>query len=199
MVLAALFLALRVSLKAVSIPVSENLYITLGFLPNALGGMIYGPVVALASGMISDILGNLLFPTGPFFPPFMLVEMLGSFIFAIFLYKAPLRIWRFACSKLLINILCNIIFTPIMLSWMTGRAAAVLSAPRIIKNIAVYPMEVFLLTLFINALLPLLRRLHIIDSEQKALSFSARHIITLFVLFLLGITAVLLYSFVYLS
>lgn len=137
--LAALVIALRVALKSVVIPVGESLYISVAFLPNALGSMVYGPVVALIGGAASDVLGALLFPKGPFFPPFTLVEMLGSLLFALFLYRAPLRFWRIALSKLSVNLFCNILLTPLFLAWMYGRAVVLTSLPRIAKNVLLFP------------------------------------------------------------
>ena len=45
-----------------------NLEFTLTFLPNALGGMYYGPAVALLTGAVTDLLSWLLVSKGPFFP-----------------------------------------------------------------------------------------------------------------------------------
>ena len=96
-VIAALIVAVRVALKSISIPVGDNLSITVGFFANALGSAIYGPIVAALSGAVSDVLGYILTSfksPGPFFPPFTFVEMLGSFLFAIFLYRAKLTPMR---------------------------------------------------------------------------------------------------------
>lgn len=193
LVLAALLVALRVAVKSVSIPVGENLYIAIGFLPNALGSLIYGPFMALLTGAVTDILGNLLFPKGSFFPPFMLVEMLSSLLFALFLYKAPLRIWRAAFAKLTVNVLCNVLLTPIFLSWMSGKAAILASLPRIAKNVLLFPLETFLLVLFLNSLLPVLRNFQVIANGQTSLTLSARHIALFIALFVVSIAAVLLY------
>lgn len=191
--LAALVVAMRVALRSARIPVAENLYISIAFLPNALGSMLYGPFVALIAGFVTDTLGALLFPVGAYFPPFALVEMLGSFIFAIFLYKAPLSIGRVAISKLLINLLCNILLTPLFLAWMNGRAAVLMSMPRIAKNVCLFPLETLLLCVFLGAMLPILRRMGLTKIEQTALKLSSRHYIMLGALFIVSVTAVALY------
>ena len=55
-VVAAMITALRIVIQGVSIPIIPNvLYISLGFFANALGSMIYGPLVGLVSGAISEI------------------------------------------------------------------------------------------------------------------------------------------------
>lgn len=199
MVLAALIVAIRVAVKSIYIPVGENLNIMIGFLPNALGSLIYGPVVALLTGAISDILGVLLFPKGAFFPPFTLVEMLGSFLFALFLYRAPLRFFRIALSKFSVNLFCNMLLTPIFLGWMNGKAATVLSLPRIAKNVLLFPFEAFLLTLFLGAMVPVLKRMNIMAKGQTAVRVSARQFIFLSVLFLVSLLCILLYYRVFLA
>ena len=86
LVFAALMIALRVALKLISIPIAPNLDINTAFLANALGAMVYGPVVASLSAIISDVLGVML-QGDPYFPPFVLTEIAGSLIFALFLYR----------------------------------------------------------------------------------------------------------------
>ncbi len=193
LVLAALLVAVRVAVKSVRIPIMENLYITIGFLPNALGSMIYGPVVALLTGFVSDMLGALLFPVGAYFPPFALVEMTGSLLFALFLYRAPFRVWRVALSKFSVNLLCNILLTPLFLAWMSGKAAILTSVPRIAKNVLLFPLETLLLTVFLGAVLPMLKTLHLTANGQTAVKLSARHYILLAALFAVSLAAVALY------
>lgn len=193
LVLAALLVSIRVTVKSIRIPITEDLYIAIGFLPNALGSMLYGPYVALLTGIVSDTLGALLFPVGAYFPPFMLVEISASLLFALFLYRAPLRLWRVALSKFSINLLCNIILTPLFLAWMSGKAAVLTSLPRIAKNVLLFPLETLLLTVFLGAMLPILKKLGIMPNEQAAVKLSARHYLMLTALFLLSVAAVLVY------
>lgn len=192
-VLAALITAIRIALKSVRIPIMENLYITAGFLPNALGSMIYGPVLAILSAIVSDTLGALLFPVGAYFPPFALVEIAGSLLFALFLYRAPISVWRVAASKLSVNVICNILLTPIFLSWMQGTAVVITSLPRIAKNVLLFPLEAVLLTLLLDAMLPPLKRMGFIPAEQAKLTLTARHFVMLGVMFV--IAAVFVYGY----
>ena len=71
LIFAALMIALRVIFKTVSIPIGMDLRINTAFLINAFGAMVFGPVVAIAAAAITDTLGCLLFPTGPYFFPFI--------------------------------------------------------------------------------------------------------------------------------
>ncbi len=193
LVLAALLVAIRVAVKSVRIPIMEDLYIAIGFLPNALGSMLYGPYVAILTGVISDTLGALLFPVGAYFPPFMLVEISASLLFALFLYRAPLRLWRIAMSKFSVNLLCNIILTPLFLAWMSGKAAILTSLPRIVKNVLLFPLETLLLVVFLGAMLPILKNLDLTPKEQTTVKLSARHYMMLAALFMVSAVAVFAY------
>lgn len=192
-IFAALITAMRIAVKSLRIPIMENLNITIGFLPNALGSMIYGPVLAILSGLISDTFGALLFPSGAYFPPFALVEISGSLLFALFLYRAPLSVLRISLSKLTVNIFCNIILTPVFLSWMQGSAARILSLPRIAKNVLLFPLEAALLALLIGAMLPALKRMRLIPDGQADIKLTAKHYVMLGILFALAVIFVYVY------
>ena len=56
LVFAALVLALRIAMKPLRIPVAADVNVTFGFIVNALGSMVYGPVVGLLGGALSDTL-----------------------------------------------------------------------------------------------------------------------------------------------
>ena len=57
LVFAALILALRIAMKPLKIPIAADVNITFGFIVNSFGSMVYGPVVALLGGALSDTIG----------------------------------------------------------------------------------------------------------------------------------------------
>ncbi len=193
LVLTALLVAVRVALKSLSIPVGESLYITVGFFVNAVGSMVYGPVLGFLSGTVCDLLGCLLFPKGAFFLPFTLIEALGSFTYALFFYRARLSPMRVFSAKLTVNVVLNIILTPLALSWMYGKSVMVYLIPRIAKNLLIFPLEAVLLLMFIGVMLPVLRRLGLPVGEQPDLKLTKRHVIMLVLLFLVAVAAVAAY------
>ena len=64
-----------------------NMSIGFAFIALALSGMLYGPVAAGLVGAAGDILGMLLFPTGPYFPGFTLNAFLTGAVFGLFLHN----------------------------------------------------------------------------------------------------------------
>ena len=200
LVFAALMIALRCALKLVYIPLAPNLRINTAFVANALGAMVFGPVMAIPAAIISDLLGWLIHPEGVYFVPFVLTEIGGSVIFALFLYRAkitPIRVMlsRF-CICLFINILLN---TPLMILYYSlymGGKMYVLTVPSILKNLFMFPIESVVLTLFLSVLIPITSRAgltHGTHDIREALRFTRKQVATLAALFLVGSVCVFSY------
>ncbi len=200
----AILIAVRVALKLAQFPVGPNLNVQIGFLINALGASIFGPVVAIIAAVISDVLGTVIFPSnGPFYAPFMLVEVAGSLIFALWLWRAKLSATRIILSRFSVVTVCNLIMNPIIMiryyEWLNnGKTYAFITVPRVMKNIALFPVEAFLLVLFMGAVIPILVRLHIVPKTQAKPVMTKKHYLLLGILFLISIAIVSAYYFLYL-
>ena len=193
LVFAALIIALRVALKAVKIPIAPSVEINTAFLVNAFGAMVYGPVVAVLGAAVSDTLGVILVPSGPYFFPFIFTEMAGSLIFALFLYRAEVSIPRLVLSRFCICFFVNIVMTePIMIRYyqlfMTTQYAP-FQVVRIVKNMMLFPVEAVILAVVFRGLIPPFRKMGYLYSGVEHLAFSKKHIVLLSVLFLLGASA----------
>ena len=155
LVFAALMIALRLVLKQVAIPLTPFLKINTAFFVNALGAMAFGPVMAAICAVITDVLGYLLKPEGIYFVPFVLTEVAGSVVFALFLYRAKVTTTRVMLSRFTINFFINVALqTPIMMwyyaLYMGGKQYTfAMAVPGIIKNVMMFPLESVLLTLFL--------------------------------------------------
>ena len=118
LVIAALLIALRVALKTVVIPLAPNLNINVAApLINALGAMIFGPVVAAAAALVSDTLGCIIFPQGPYFFPCAFVEVAGSVLFALFFYRTKMRPTRVILARFCMDLFVNIILNSAVMFW----------------------------------------------------------------------------------
>ena len=194
---AALILALRIAVKPLSIPIAADLKEGIGFIVNAFGSMIYGPVLALLSGALSDTLGYLLFPSGVYFPAYMITEMAGSFVFALFLYRAEITVPRLLLCRFTICLLVNVVLAyPIHLwyySAVMGKAYS-MALIRVVKNIALFPIETVILAVVFRALIPPFHKLGYIYSGIQKLNFTKKHIILLICLFILGMGTVAGYA-----
>lgn len=195
---AALIVALRVALKSVSIPVTADLRIGVGFFVNAFGSMVYGPVVAIAGAAVTDTLGALLFPSGPYFPLFLITEIAGSLVFALFLYRAEITSLRVILSRFCIDFFVNIVLqTPVMMAYyqiMLGKSYKVFHLPRIIKNLVMFPVESVLLILFLRLVIPPMAQIGQLPRGTNKLEFTKKNILALVCLTLVGVAALILYT-----
>lgn len=198
LVFAALMIALRVAMKLVAIPLAPNLKINTAFVVNALGAMVFGPVVAAVSAVISDVLGVLI-SGDVYFPLFALTEIAGSMIFALFLYRAKVTPTRVILSRFCICLFVNVFLqTPIMMLYyrlMMGGASYVLTVPQIIKNLFMFPIESVILTIFLAVMQPITYRLKLTYNADASLKFAKKQIALLTVLFIFGCGCVTGYLF----
>ncbi len=167
-VFSANIVSVRILLESLSIPVpfSDNLYISFSFLFSALGSFIYGPTLAIITGFATDVLGYIISPKGPYYFPFTLLEVLSSLIFALFLYGSKLSRLRLILSKLSVNIVINIILTPIFLNFMYGQASFVFFVVRLLKNLIILPFEILLMLIFFRAIIPICHRFGLISFDK---------------------------------
>ena len=201
LVFAALIIALRVELKTlVKIPLAPNLDITPAFLANALGAMVYGPIVGGLAAIISDVLGVLL-RGDTYFLPYVLTEISGSVIFAIFFYRQKITPTRVILSRFCICLFVNILMqTPIDILFqkvMYGKSSYVLTLPRIFKNLYMFPIESVVLTLFLRVMQPITTRMRLTYVKSEGLHFSKKQVALLLGLVLLGTASVFGYLFIH--
>ncbi len=196
---AALMIALRVALKPLGIPIAADLRINTGFFINAFGAAAFGPVVAVPAAAVSDLLGCILFPQGVYYPPFMLTEIAGSVIFALFLYRTEVTPLRVILSRFCICFFVNILLqTPIMRGYYAFIGSSALyplfDTVRIAKNLVLFPVEAVLLILFLRAVVPPVQKLGYIASGVDRLSLTKKHVAALIALFLLSVAATASYA-----
>lgn len=199
---AAMIIALRVAVKMFKIPIGAGLSMTFDCYVNALGSIVYGPLVGLLVGAISDTIGCILFPTGPYFFPFIFVEMSSSFLFGLFLWRRKISVGRVLCSKLTINLFCNIFLTSVFMKWMyvfLGDARAItyniVNLARIAKNLVMFPIESIFIVLVLGLFMPLLKSLKVVPSTQGELIIKPRHIVMVAVTTVISISLILFYVF----
>lgn len=142
---ASILSAIKIIIGGFTIPIIPN-QLNIGFshLVVALTGMYHGPVLAGLCGIVIDQIEFLLFPQGFYFPGFTLNAFLGGFISGLFFYQQKDITWkRVIIYRLTIVIIINLILTPLWINIMYG--SPLLSAPRVIKQILVFPIDCILL------------------------------------------------------
>ena len=202
LILAGILTALRIAIKSLRVPVGPDLNITFGFLVNAVGSMIYGPVVAIAASAVSDTAGAILFPTGTYFFPFIFEEIAGGLIFALFFYRARISTTRVLMGRFSVTVVCNLLLNPLFLMWYyalyLGKAYRFMTWPRLAKNIALFPVQTVLLVLLFRLLLPITTRMRFTYADANDLEIKKKDIIGIILLTVAAAAVIVLYYvFVY--
>lgn len=165
----AVLCAMEVALsRLAAINIGAYLKISFGFIPVAVCAILEGPLAAMAVAAVADIIGALLFPTGPFFPGFTLVAAIGGLIYGLWLYRKEITVWRCLLTTLTVAIICNIILNTVFLV-MTGamvgpdnEAFRTVLLTRIVKNAVQFPVNgiiLYLLSIGLKRLPDAIRRM----------------------------------------
>ena len=196
LVITALLVALRIALKPAAIPLGPQLNIQTATLATALGAMIFGPVVAIPAAMISDTIGFMIWPTGDYFLPFMLTEIAGTMFYALFLYRAKVTPIRVMLARFCICFFVNVVLQQIIYAWYytyignpDGAKEAIMgimTVTRIFKNLAMFPVEAVVITLFLKVLIPIARRANLVYGPESDMRITKKEIIILVILVVIG-------------
>ena len=196
LVVTALLIALRIALKPAAIPLGPQLSIQTATLATALGAMIFGPVVAIPAAMISDTIGFMIWPTGDYFLPFMLTEIAGTMFYALFLYRAKASPIRVMLARFCICFFVNVVLQQIIYAWYytfignpDGAKEAIMgimTLTRIFKNLAMFPIEAVVITLFLKVLIPIARRANLVFGPEADMRITKKEIIALVILMVIG-------------
>lgn len=157
LVVTALLIALDLAIKwATTIAVTEFLHISFAFVIIASIGMLYGPTVGFIAGMITDILGFIIKPSGAFDIRFTLIEALGALIYGLFLYNARNDKWmipRIIAAKTAVVIVCNLWLTTWATASLAGKGFLAMLPARAIKNLAQLPIDIIILSIVLPVVL----------------------------------------------
>ena len=148
----ARFVAVLGMLAAMSVIAAEMLKVTivknvlelsLGFLPLAVTGMLFGPVAAMLVGAVSDIIGALIFSEGDFYFGFTLTAVLTGLFYGLLLHPqadGKKRLLRVLAGQGLVSLVC---FAGLNTLWAWqmgyGRSTAYIQT-RLIVNLVAFPI-----------------------------------------------------------
>lgn len=158
----ALLIALDVILTRFLSVNTQFLRISLGMIPVALAGAVFGIVWGGLCGAVGDVLGMLIFPSGAYFPGFTLTAALTGMIYGIFLYRKnpDHHIRNTVIASIIVCIGCNLILDTLWLDILYGSGFLAILPARIIKciiNIPVYSVLVLILKDKVLSRIPAIR------------------------------------------
>ena len=167
LVFAALMIAACIVLSKFSIPIYAGLKISFGFLARALCALVCGPVTALVFGAAEDTLSFFLSSSGdPYFPGYMLTTMLGTFIYALFLYRTRVTVLRIFLAKLCTNVM-NVFLGSLWSAILYGKGYLYYMTNSMIKNTLMLPVQTLMLVVLFGALVPVLYRMGALPNQAE--------------------------------
>ena len=167
LIFAALMIAACSALAQIpSIPTSDpNVRVTWGFLARAVCGMVCGPVTSLIFGFAEDTINYIIHPTGPYFPGYALTTMIGTFLYALCLYRVkftPVSLAvRTFLAKLLTNIL-NVVLGSLWSAILYSKGYYYYMVKSFWKNLVMLPVQTVMLFLLLSALIPIFARMGLV-------------------------------------
>lgn len=165
MVFAALMVAACIVLSHFSIKVTQSLSISFSFIARALCALVYGPLGALAFGVVEDTLSFLLNSSGyPYFPGYALTTMLGCFTYALFFYRTKVTVLKVFLAKLLTNVQ-NVFLGALWSAMLYSKGYLYYMTTSAVKNLITLPIYTLFLVVVFQALLPVMHKIGIIPNQ----------------------------------
>ena len=117
-----------------------NIKIGLSFVPIVVAAICFGPLEAGIVAALSDLLGALLFPIGPYFPGFTLTAFLTGCVFGLFLKKNPN--WLRCIAAVAINqFLLSLFLNTLWISMLYGSPFVPLLETRLIQCVLLFAVQ----------------------------------------------------------
>lgn len=155
---AAMLLAVAVILSFFKISLTEVMEIRFSNIPVAVAGMLFGPGVGGVVGALSDLLGYVVRPTGPYFPGFTLSAALSGVIFGLFLGKDKISVPRVVLACVIYQAAIGLLLTAVWLHILYGAPVWTLVASRLPKELVTLAFHIVVLTLLVRPAAALTRQ-----------------------------------------
>lgn len=140
----AMFGAISILLGSLTVQIGDFIKIGFSSIANQLVYYLFGPAVGCFYGGALDILKYIIKPTGAFFPGWTLGAMAAGVIYGCFFYKKKITIVRVLAAELTVSVVCNMFLGTLWLDMMYGKGFFALLPMRVVKNLAMLPVNTFL-------------------------------------------------------
>lgn len=149
LVMLSLLIALQVILTRQLGITTPFVRISFAFVAIAVNGALFGPLAAGVSGVIADLIGATLFPSGTFFPGFTLSAFLVGFLYGLFLHKEEISFKDIVIACVSTSIL-GLFLNSLWLVMMMGEPYSVVLARRIVPTLILLVVQIIVLQLILQ-------------------------------------------------
>ena len=158
-ILSAIFLALLILLSRILSIKTPIVKISFAFIPTMLCAIWLGPKWTVLVNVLGDLIGAILFPTGPYFIGYTISTAIAGFIYGTLLYKKNENTYtnkqfiiKVAIATILVAIVVNMGLNTLWTSITTGKAFMVLFTTRFVKQIIMIPIHISVILFLERAL-----------------------------------------------
>ncbi|MBE6940327.1 MAG: folate family ECF transporter S component [Ruminococcaceae bacterium] len=160
LVFAALMIAACIILARFKIPLGENLNLNVTFLARALCATVCGPVLSIVFAAAEDTLSFFLSSGGyAYFPGYMITTALGCLVYALCFYRRRITMRSLILAKVVTNVQ-NVFLGSLWSAMLYGKGYLFYLTSSAWKNLLYLPLQVLMLVVVLQALLPVMHRLH---------------------------------------
>lgn len=164
---AALICALSIVVGGFFITVGDNLRVYFTYFITSVGCAVYGPILGLMVAAVTDTLNYVLFPSGAYFPGYLLSEMAGALIYSLFLYRKKITVLRLFGAKFCVNYLVNVGLGCLWSQILYGKGYLYYMVKSLIKNSMLLPLEVMTMAALFSVLVPTFSRLGLLPGHSR--------------------------------
>lgn len=137
----AVMIAINAVLGLYTPVLSSYLKIEFGFVTLPVVAMLFGPVTACCMGMVQDIVGLIMKPTGSLLIALTLTDGITGMIYSAFFYKKRVTFLRVFLAQLIIVTAVNIVLNSIALAPTVASGLVGILPSRVVKNIILLPIQ----------------------------------------------------------
>ena len=123
---------------AINTPVMK---VGFGFAAVAISGLLYGPLWAMLTAALGDLVGSIIFPVGPFFPGFTLTAALTGLVFGLLIYKKQGSVWRPVLASFLNCLFITLFANTALIAYISGADFGALFVTRIVQFFIMFPVQ----------------------------------------------------------
>lgn len=158
-VLAAILLCLLIILSRFLSIKTPIVKISFAFIPTILCAVLLGPKWTIALNALGDVIGALLFPTGPYFFGYTVSTIVAAIIYSFLLYKGENEFYnrkqfliRYLIACVLVMVIVNIGLNSLWTFITTQSAAKLIMPVRIIKECIMIPIKLVVMYVLMEIL-----------------------------------------------
>ena len=146
--------------RFLSLSVGNIVRIGFSFVAVAMGARFFGVIGGVAVGALGDIIGAILFPSGPYFPGYTLTAAVMGLIYGLALYKlgAP-SVVKAVCAVVPSQIICTLLLNTLWTSILYTKAFIPVLTSRLVQSAIMLPVQIIILVVLEKVLFPRIEKM----------------------------------------